>query len=94
MTRIAFQMAWIDLLVFIMISPRNNLKAYLQSYCAFSNDEECYRLTPASAAGHSEVQASEYHKRLCEVLTSELCHRCPVRLQADVRSKTDIWLNI
>jgi hypothetical protein len=42
MTRIAFQMAWIDLLVFIMISPRNNLKARLQSYCAL---EMCCRLT-------------------------------------------------
>jgi hypothetical protein len=42
-------------------------------------------VTPASAAGHSEVQASEYHKRLCDVLTSKLCPRCPVRLQAAVR---------
>jgi len=47
-----------------------------------------FRLQDANtglSGGTSEVQASEYHKRLCDVLTSKLCHRCPVRLQAAVR---------
>jgi hypothetical protein len=48
-------------------------------------------VTPCSLARGSDVQTSEYHKRLCDVLTSKLRRRPRVNEQHGVRIKPAIY---